>query len=57
MSCAQIDCEGCEWKTFTSWFGKDVKMRQILVEVHYGTDANSLHTSSWYGTLSILEAR
>ena len=33
----KIDCEGCEWTTFASWFDAPVKLSQILVEVHQGT--------------------
>lgn len=36
----KIDCEHCEWKTFTDWFSVDLDMRQILVEVH-GTPDNA----------------
>ena len=30
----KIDCEGCEWTTFASWFDAPVKISQILVAVH-----------------------
>ena len=33
----KIDCEGCEWRTFRSWFEAGVLFEQILIEVHAGT--------------------
>ena len=30
----KVDCEGCEWTTFASWFDAPVTISQILVEVH-----------------------
>mmetsp|Transcript_23218 Transcript_23218/g.37231 ORF Transcript_23218/g.37231 Transcript_23218/m.37231 type:complete len:310 (+) Transcript_23218:142-1071(+) len=33
----KIDCEGCEWVTYNSWFEAPVTINEILVEVHAGT--------------------
>ena len=37
MNIFKIDCEGCEWTTFPSWFDAKVSIDEILVEVHGGT--------------------
>jgi len=31
----KIDCEGCEWSTYKSWFDAGVTLKQIQVEVHH----------------------
>lgn len=33
----KIDCEGCEWTTYESWFEAPIQISQILIELHKGT--------------------
>jgi hypothetical protein len=30
----KIDCDGCEWRTFSSWLDANVTLRQVLIELH-----------------------
>ena len=44
----KIDCEGCEWSTYGSWFDADVRVDEMLVEIHAGTiisNSNEIHQS------------
>ena len=36
----KVDCEGCEWETYKTWFTP--QMRQVQMELHYITKANEL---------------
>ena len=44
----KVDCEGCEWSTYGSWFDADVRVDEMLVEIHAGTidsNLNEIHQS------------
>eukprot|EP00438_Fugacium_kawagutii_P036326 Skav220738 [mRNA] locus=scaffold2753:317537:318337:- [translate_table: standard] len=39
----KIDCEGCEWSTYSSWFHSSVDIRMLLVEVHPTSPAKKIN--------------
>ena len=41
----KVDCEGCEWSTYKSWFQARVWISQILIEVHQGTNSSIIPQS------------
>mmetsp|Transcript_119960 Transcript_119960/g.231384 ORF Transcript_119960/g.231384 Transcript_119960/m.231384 type:complete len:358 (-) Transcript_119960:46-1119(-) len=47
----KIDCEGCEWSTYKSWFGNGVYIRQILVELHGGHEPLGQNAHEFFKTL------
>eukprot|EP00438_Fugacium_kawagutii_P017709 Skav207312 [mRNA] locus=scaffold2296:235436:237874:- [translate_table: standard] len=40
----KIDCEGCEWETYESWFDESVDIRMVLVEVHKSSSVDAIHS-------------
>lgn len=47
----KIDCEGCEWDTFRSWFGQGVYIRQILIELHGTGHSNGSNAHDFFNFL------
>ena len=43
----QIDCETCEWETYREWFGQGVDIKQILIELHQGTEFDENLPPNW----------